>query len=85
LTEKKEEEKNLSIGEKKMSVLKKILIVLVVTSLVFLIGCQVMLGLDRDIRDTTDGIDRMFTPVEQKLKRDRVERAAQLVLENKRD
>ena len=54
-------------------------------SLVFLMGCQAMLGLDRDIRDTTDGIDRMFTPVEQKLKRDRVERAAQLVLENKRD
>lgn len=63
---------------------RKILIVAVVVCLVFVFsGCQAGIGLIRDIRDTTDTFDRMFTPVEQKIKQDRVERAAQLVLERK--
>lgn len=65
---------------------RKILIVTVVVCLVFVFGgCQTGIGLIRDIESTADVLDRTFTPVEQKLKQDRAERAAQLVLEKKRD
>lgn len=66
-----------------MSVLRKILLVVIAASVVFVFsGCQAAFGLIRDIEGTADVLDRTFTPVEQKLRQDRVERAAKLVLEN---
>lgn len=66
-----------------MRALRKNLLVVVAICFVFVFsGCQAGIGLIRDIEGTADVLDRTFTPVEQKLRQDRAERAAKLVLEN---
>jgi len=63
-----------------MSVARKILLVVAAACLVFSFsGCNTLIGLNRDIRDTTDGIDRIITPVEKKFEQDRLNRAAEVL------